>query len=58
MANIGTGKRSIDGKTSSIPTLALILSMGVVEFVTVGTDFAGLEEYFISGSKTRKECYI
>jgi hypothetical protein len=58
MANTRIGKRSIDSRIFSIPTLALILSMRAVEFDTVGTDFVNLEKYLISGSKVRKEYYI
>jgi hypothetical protein len=48
----------MDNRTSSIPTLALILFIRAVEFGAIGTDFASLGKYPINGSKTRKEYYI
>jgi hypothetical protein len=58
IADVGTGKRSMDSRTSSIPTLALILFVGAVEFGAVGIDFAGLKKYPTSGSRAGKERYI
>jgi hypothetical protein len=58
MANTGTGKRSVDSRTSGILALALVLSVGAAEFGAVGTDFAGLGKYPIGGSRARKEHYI
>ena len=55
MADIGTGKRSVDSKTSGIPALALVLFVGAAEFVAVGTDFAGPGEHPMGGSGTGKE---
>jgi hypothetical protein len=58
MANIRTSKRFMDNRTSSIPTLALILFVRAAEFGTIDTDFVGLKKYPISDSKAKKEYYI
>jgi hypothetical protein len=55
IADTGTSKRFVDSRTSGILALALVLSVGAVEFGAVGTDFVGLGKYPIGGSGAGKE---
>jgi hypothetical protein len=55
MADVGTGKRSVDSRTFGILALAPILSVGAAEFGAVGMDFAGLRKHPASGSGAGKE---
>jgi hypothetical protein len=55
MADIGTGKRSVDSRTSGIPALAPVFSVGAAEFGAVGMDFAGLRKHPTGGSGAGKE---